>query len=65
MPASASAAAAASNRAWTTSASISAGRRDWHNDYASFLLDLGERLRNAPDEATRRRLLTRVSEALR
>lgn len=42
-----------------------AARRDWHNDYASFLLDLGERLRSAPDEAMRRILLNRLSEALR
>jgi metallo-beta-lactamase family protein len=40
-------------------------RHDWHNDYASFLLDLGERLRSAPNEATRRTLLHRLSEALR
>jgi metallo-beta-lactamase family protein len=42
----------------------SAARRDWHNDYASFLLDLGERLRSTPNEATRRNLLNRLSEAL-
>jgi metallo-beta-lactamase family protein len=40
------------------------GRRDWHNDYASFLLDLSERLRNAPDEAMHLRLLGRLTDAL-
>jgi metallo-beta-lactamase family protein len=41
-----------------------AARRDWHNDYASFLLDLGERLRSAPNEASRRNMLSRLSDAL-
>jgi metallo-beta-lactamase family protein len=42
-----------------------AARHDWHNDYASFLLDLGERLRSAPNEASRRNMLSRLSDALR
>jgi metallo-beta-lactamase family protein len=41
-----------------------AGRHDWHNEYAALLLDISERLRNAPDEATRRRLLEKLKAAL-
>ncbi|HEY0832631.1 MAG TPA: MBL fold metallo-hydrolase [Azospirillum sp.] len=37
---------------------------DWHNRYAETLLDLGEALRNAPDDRTRERLLDRVRAAL-
>ncbi|HYH17648.1 MAG TPA: MBL fold metallo-hydrolase [Azospirillum sp.] len=37
---------------------------DWHNTYAETLLDLGEALRNAPDDRTRERLLERVRAAL-
>jgi metallo-beta-lactamase family protein len=38
--------------------------RDWHNDYASFVLDLQDRLSRIADERGRRVLLRRVREAL-
>ena len=41
-----------------------AGARDWHNEYASLVLELGERVRHAPDEKTRRELLERIRKAL-
>jgi len=37
---------------------------DWHNDYAAFVLLLADRLRTAPDEQARRRLLVRLRSAL-
>jgi metallo-beta-lactamase family protein len=40
------------------------GRADWHNDYAAFLLALSERLRRAPDEASRAAIIARVTGAL-
>jgi metallo-beta-lactamase family protein len=42
---------------------IHAGR-DWHNDYASFLLDLQERLGRAADTRSRQILLRRLRDAL-
>lgn len=37
---------------------------DWHNTYAGTVLDLSERLRALPDDASRARVLARVREAL-
>lgn len=45
-------------------AAESASRRDWHNDYAAFLLDLGDRLRRSPNDAARRQLLAHLTEAI-
>lgn len=39
--------------------------RDWHNDYASFLLDLQARLGQVADERGRKLLLRRLRDALR
>lgn len=39
--------------------------RDWHNDYASFLIDLQERLGRAADERSRQVLLRRLRDALK
>lgn len=38
--------------------------RDWHNDYAGFVLDLQDNLRQAADDRTRRALLRRLKRAL-
>ncbi len=38
--------------------------RDWHNDYASFALDLQDRLRNVADDRERRALLRRLRRAI-
>lgn len=38
--------------------------RDWHNDYAAFLIDLEKRLRSAKDEKTRETLIQRVRKEL-
>ena len=38
--------------------------RDWHNDYASFVLDLQDSLRAAADDRTRRALLRRLKRSL-
>lgn len=38
--------------------------RDWHNDYASFVLDLQDSLRAAADDRARRVLLRRLKRAL-
>jgi metallo-beta-lactamase family protein len=38
--------------------------RDWHNDYAGFVLDLQDALRHAADDRTRRTLLRRLKRAL-
>lgn len=40
------------------------GRLDWHNDYASFLLDLRDALDQAADERSRRTLLRRLRKAI-
>jgi len=40
------------------------GRLDWHNDYASFLLDLRDELDQAADERSRRTLLRRLRKAI-
>jgi metallo-beta-lactamase family protein len=39
--------------------------RDWHNDYAAFILELGRRLEDMDDTARRRDLLARLEGALR
>ncbi len=39
--------------------------RDWHNDYATFALDLQDRLRGIADDRARRTLLRRLKEVLR
>jgi metallo-beta-lactamase family protein len=38
--------------------------RDWYNDYADFILSLGERLRETEPAARRRQLLARLRETL-
>ena len=38
--------------------------RDWHNDYARLLLDLGRTLEQLPDDAARRELLRRMRSLL-
>ena len=37
---------------------------DWHNEYAAFLVGLGDALRQLPDNAERRRVLKRLQSAL-
>jgi len=39
-------------------------RRDWHNDYAQILLDLRGALREAPNDASRRRLLLEMRRVI-
>jgi len=48
----------------TRIAPAAAAALDWHNDRARFLLHLDEMLEQAPDAATRRTLLTRLTGAL-
>ena len=38
---------------------------DWHNEYAQLAIDLQQAVRQAPDDAARRRMLRRVRQALR
>ncbi|WP_168566707.1 MBL fold metallo-hydrolase RNA specificity domain-containing protein [Crateriforma spongiae] len=39
-------------------------RRDWYNDYAAFILELGRRLETTDDVATRHAMIDRVRRAL-
>ncbi len=41
-----------------------AEQRDWHNEYAAFLLELGQDLQTLPDDDARRALLERLHEAI-
>ena len=38
--------------------------RDWYNDYAAFIIDLGNRLESETDPAARRALIAKVRDAL-
>jgi hypothetical protein len=38
---------------------------DWHNEYASFLVNLAEGLRELPDDAARHRLLRQLAGKLK
>jgi len=49
----------------TEAAAAIAEGRDWHNEYASFVLDLQDGLRGAADDRTRRAMLRRLKRALK
>jgi metallo-beta-lactamase family protein len=43
---------------------LQVGRRDWHNDFQSLILDLQEKLDRAADEKARGAILRKVRRAL-
>lgn len=43
---------------------LQVGRRDWHNDFQSLVLDLQDRLDHAADETARATLLRKLRRAL-
>jgi len=45
--------------------SSSAGRRDWHNEYAELLLDINEAVEAAADKRAKGVIIRRIREALK